>query len=270
MSKYWTLSDCYHTHSPSTYLYLSYLTNSTSTGDSQTVTTLIVQVLAFIRLLPYTLPKYWTLSDCYHTHSPRTDLYRSYHTHSPSTGDSQTVTTLIVQVLAFIRLLPYTLSKYWTLSDCYHTHSPSTDLYRMYHTHSPSTGDSQTVTTLIVQVLAFIRLLPYTLSKYWTLSDCYHTHSPSTYLYLSYHTHSPSTGDSQTVTTLIVQVLAFIRLLPYTLSKYWTLSDCYHTHSPRTDLYRSYHTHSPSTGDSQTVTMLIVQVLVILRLLPHS
>ena len=137
---------------------------------------------AFIRLLPFTLSKYWTLSDCYHAHSPSTYLYRSYHTHSPSTGDSQTVTTLIVQVLAFIRLLPYTLSKYWTLSDCYHTHSPSTYLYRSYHTHSPSTGDSQTVTTLIVQVLAFIRLLPYTLFKYWTLSDCYLTHSPSTYL----------------------------------------------------------------------------------------
>ena len=127
---------------------------------------------AFIRLLPYTLSKYWTLSDCYHTHSPSTDLYRSYQTHGPSTGDSQTVTTLIVKVPAFIRQLPYTLSKYWTLSDCFHTHSPSTDLYRSYHTHSPSTDDSQTVTTLIVQVMAFIRLLPYALSKYWTLSDC--------------------------------------------------------------------------------------------------
>ena len=81
------------------------------------------------------------------------------------------VMTMSVET-AFIRLLPYTLYKYWTLSDCYHTHSPSTDLYRSYHTHSPSTGDSQTVTALIVQVLAFIRLLLYALSIYWTLSTC--------------------------------------------------------------------------------------------------
>ena len=151
----------------------------------------------------------------------------SYHTHSTSTGLHQTVTTLIVQLLAFTRLLPYTLSKYWTLSDCYPIHSPNTDLYLSYHTHSPSTVLYQTATSLIVQVLAFIRLIPHLLSKYWHLQDCYNTHcpitgicyqthSPSTDLYLSYHTHRQSTVLYQTVTVHIIQILDSVRLLPHT------------------------------------------------------
>ena len=310
MSKYWTLSDCYLTHSPSTDLYRSYHTQSPSTGDSQTVTTLIVQVLAFIRLLPYTLSKYWTLSDCYLTHSPSTEFYGvttlkvqalvilrllphslfkywhlsdCYHTCCPNTGLYQTVTSLIVQVLIFIgvttlkvqalvilRLLPHSLFKYWHLSDCYHTRCPNTGLYQTVTSLIVQVPTFIGVTTLIVQALVVIRLLPHSLFKYWHLSDCYHTRCPNTGLYQTVTSLIVQVLTFIGVTTLIVKALVILRLLPHSLFKYWHLSDCYHTRCPNTGLYQTVTSFIVQVLTFIGVTTLKVQALVILRLLPHS
>ena len=145
----------------------------------------------------------------------------SYHTHSPSTVLYQTATSLIVQALAtvhivqiltvqalfFIRMLPHSLFKYRHSSDYYRTHHPNTGLSDCNRTHSPST-DLYLVTTLIVQALSFITLLPRSLCKYWHLSDCYSTYCPKTGICPIVSTLIVQLLES--ITTLIVQVLTFI------------------------------------------------------------
>ena len=86
----------------------------------------------------------------------------------------QTVTTLIDEKLAFIRLLPHSQLLYWPSSDCYHTHSPNIDLY-------------QTVTTPIAPVLAFIRMLSHSYPNYWLLSDSWYTYCPQLATLISPH-----------------------------------------------------------------------------------
>ena len=235
---------------------------------------------------PYTHQSPWLYSDFTFTH------------HSLSGGPqtipilitvylvAQTISILITVSLVVLRLSLYSSQTPWRYSDYTYTHDSLSGGPRTIPILITIYLVSQTISSLITVSLVVLRLSLYSSQSPLWYSDYPFFSSQSLWLYSDYpYTHHSESscwssvypyphhilfGGTQTQPIRIIVSLVVLGISPYSPQSTWWLRQSLYS-SPSLSWYPDYpFTHHSLPGGSQTIHILIIFSLVVLRLSLYS